>query len=86
MDTKFNTEYIKESQLKEIMGLLESGSVVMTEKEYKTALDWIKKPTITASQADSFLKSLKSKQSEPTKKSTSLNELVEKTGGVNAKQ
>lgn len=42
MDTKFNTEYIKESQLKEIMGLLESGSVVMTEKEYKTALDWIK--------------------------------------------
>ena len=42
MDTKFNTEYIKESQLKEIMSLLESGSIVMTEKEFKTALIGLK--------------------------------------------
>ena len=84
MNTKFNTEYIKESQLKEIMGLLESGSIVMTEKEHKTALDWIKKPTITASQADSFLKSLKAKQDGAPKKSTSLNDLVENTGGADA--
>jgi len=84
MDIKFNTEYIKESQLKEIMGLLESGNIVMTEKEHKTALDWIKKPTITASQADSFLKSLKAKQDGAPKKSTSLNDLVENTGGADA--
>ena len=85
MDVKFNTEYISESQLKEIMELLESGTIVMTEKEYKIAIDWIKKPTITSSQADSFLKSLKAKQNGTSKKSTSLNKLVENTGGANAK-
>ena len=57
----------------------------MTEKEYKIAIDWIKKPTITSSQADSFLKSLKAKQNGTSKKSTSLNKLVENTGGANAK-
>ena len=56
----------------------------MTEKEHKTALDWIKKPTITSSQADSFLKSLKVKQEGAPKKSTSLNKLVDSTGGADA--
>lgn len=86
MKTKFNTKYISESQLKEIMGLLESGKIVMTQKEHKIALDWLKKPTITASQADGFLNSLKSKMTdEPIKKSSSITDLQGKVEENNAK-
>lgn len=86
METKFNTEYISEKQLKEIKALLESGTIVLTQKEHKTALDWIKKPTITASQADIFLKKLKEKQNgEIIKKSSSISKIQDDVGGVDAK-
>ena len=81
MDTKFNTSYITESQLKEIRGLIES--VHMTEKEYRASLDWIKKPTITSEQAELFINSLKSKEMAKNSSGTKYDKLVEDAGGKN---
>ena len=81
MDIKFNTSYITESQLKEIRGLIES--VHMSEKEYKTSLDWIKKPTITSEQAELFINSLKSKEMAKNSSGTKFDKLVEDAGGKN---
>lgn len=72
MDTKFNTEFIEDSQKVKIEMLLEEAS--LSDKEKSDAKGWVSKQP-TKSQADLFIESLQKKKSNKA----SLNNLVKET-------
>ena len=72
MDTKFNTEFIEDSQKVKIEMLLEEAS--LSDKEKSDANSWVSKQP-TKSQADLFIESLQKKKSNKA----SLNNLVDET-------
>lgn len=80
MKVKFNKSSITEPQKVEIKEILKNPNLEMDESDLAIAKEWIKKPTTTKEQADTFIERLKSKIKPNTTPTMKLNHIVEDSG------